>query len=110
MNRGTAFFHFFQLFNFFPVLCRPNAKPGYGYTKKVGQATMTVPKKDDPPEVPVPMNVGMSREEGEDVGDTMLEPPEYPVLVLARVGLTPGPQLHPRHTVHLLAPVLLILR
>jgi hypothetical protein len=65
--------------------------------------------KDDPPEVPVPMNVGMSCEEGEDVGDTMLEPPEYPVLVLARVGLTPGPQLHPRHAVHLLAPVLLIL-
>ncbi len=56
------------------------------------------------------MNVGMSCKEGEDIGDTVLEPPEYPVLVLARVGLTPGAQLHPRHAVHLLAPVLLILR
>jgi hypothetical protein len=71
---------------------------------------MNVPKKEDPPKVPVPMNVGMAREEGEDVGDTVLQSPEYPVLVLARVGLTPGPQLNPRHAVHLLAPVLLILR
>ncbi len=49
------------------------------WTKKKGgggQNAMTVPKRDDPPEVPVPMNVGMAREEGEDVGDTVLEPPE----------------------------------
>ncbi len=88
----------------------PKSSTWLSIKKKVGQATVTVPKKDDPPEVPVPMNVGMSREEGEDVGDPVLESPEYPVLVLARVGLTPRPQLHPRHAVHLLAPVLLILR
>jgi hypothetical protein len=79
-------------------------------TQKNGSRYNDVPKRDDPPEVPVPMNVGMAREEGENVGDTVLQSPEYPVLVLARVGLTPRPQLHPPHAVHLLAPVLLILR